>query len=214
LTEVSFQAMSEKEGYWRGYTAKTVTFKGQTVGYARMDRLGMELCSGGLMNEPDEAWIRQQLESCPLDELWNIADLRFDFSDDTPMHVVRHHHIERRIAAELTGYDEFCAKWYRCQPAGPVLVNGRGDVVSVDWVKKAYPGAAAYFIWAGNAPSSSTLSKVTRFELWPCFERILMAAHQDKVAVDNWLDVERELLPMAVSKHLALRREDGSGAPQ
>lgn len=166
------------------------------------------------MNEPDEALIRQHLASCTLEELWNIADLRFDFIDDTPSHVVRHHHIERHIAAELTGYDEFCAKWYRCQSAESGLATWRGDVVSFDWVKETHPGAAAYFIWAGNVPSSSTLSKVTRFELWPCFERILMAAHQDKVAVESWLDVERELLPVAVSKYLASRRADGSDATQ
>lgn len=37
VSEISFQAMSEVEGYWKGYTATTVMFKGKTVGYARKD---------------------------------------------------------------------------------------------------------------------------------------------------------------------------------
>ena len=62
------------------------------------------------MSVIDEKQIRQKLMSHSLEELWEIADTRFTFAADAPDDMVRRHHIERRIAADLTGYDEFYSK--------------------------------------------------------------------------------------------------------
>lgn len=35
VTEIPFQELNEEDGYWNGFTATTVEFKGKSVGYAR-----------------------------------------------------------------------------------------------------------------------------------------------------------------------------------
>lgn len=154
----------------------------------------------------DENLIRQGLMNHSLEELWDIADMRFTFSADAPGDMVRRHHIERRIAAELTGYDEFYAK--RAQPLHENLgdVTGQNGTPLVAWVRINYPGVAAYFKWAQVSPSHFTLSQVTRFGLWAHFEQALITAHRAQKPIEDWWEFDRDMLAVAVREYLATRR--------
>lgn len=165
------------------------------------------------MSVIDEKQIRQQLMSHSLEELWEIADMRFTFSADAPGDMVRRHHIERRIAAELTGYDEFYAKRAQQLPGNPAEVAGQYGTSLVDWVRVNYPGVAAYFKWAQVSPSYFTLSQVSRFGLWAHFEQVLIAAHRAQKPIEDWWEFDRDMLAVAVRGHLAARRASAGTPP-
>lgn len=165
------------------------------------------------MSVIDEKLIRQRLMNHSLEELWDIADTRFTFTADAPGDMVRSHHIHRRIAAELTGYDEFYAKRAHQLPENPGEITGQDGTPLVDWVRVHYPGVAAYFRWAQVSPSHFTLSQVSRFGLWVHFERALITAHQAQKPIEDWLEFDRDMLAAAVREHIAARRAGGVTLP-
>ena len=165
------------------------------------------------MSAIDEKLIRQRLMNHSLEELWEIAEIRFTFSADAPGDMVRRHHIERHIAAELTGYDEFYAKRAQQLPENPGEVTGQDGTPLVDWVRIHYPGVAAYFKWAQVSPSHFTLSQVSRFGLWAHFEQALIAAHRAQKPIEDWWEFDRDMLAVAVREHLAARRTSEGTPP-
>lgn len=164
------------------------------------------------MSINDENLIREQFRGYSMQELWEIADCVFTFSADTPDEWVRGHRLQRQIADELTGYSEFYARRAPPLPSDPRWVMGREGGQDFEWLRANHPGIPDYCRWARTVPPQFTLMQVARFDLWRQFEDILVAAHRSGELIDDWRDLERDLLCMAVRDHLAAR-EAATRAP-
>jgi hypothetical protein len=126
VSAISFQAMSEEEGYWKGYTATTVTFKGKTVGYARKDH---------------EQGIAFNERVYPLKQARLINLSRGEFSDQGPSAVLVHRH--EQVHGE--GNTDLGFAEHGSRQAG----------LCRDWQAARWWRCGSLTAWPGHAPNAS-----------------------------------------------------------
>jgi hypothetical protein len=147
--------------------------------------------------------LRNSLAELSLDALWGVAELRFSFRDDAPVDWVVGANLQRRIAIELTSYDELHSKPIPPLPATPFGYTGQGALAAFNYLQLRRVGIPSYFLPAQPHPQRGLWNQLARLELWALFETILNAAADACHEVDDCRQVECDLLDIAVKEPLA-----------
>lgn len=153
------------------------------------------------MNSHEEE-ARRRLSQLSPEALWNIADLRFSFRDDAPADTVESANLTRRIACELTGYQEFYDRPTPPLPSEPLWYLGNGRTPAYEELQTKYPGIVCYLSKVSSHPPRVLWCYVARFDLWAAFEGLLQSAAASGHVIEDWWQVERVLLAIAVREHL------------
>jgi hypothetical protein len=155
-----------------------------------------------------ETNVRQEFANLSKPELWDIADLRFLFRDDADSEMVKRYAMRRRVAMELSGYDDFYdgnRKPEFTVPDDPLWCSGLTSNPAYDFVNTTYPGITDYVAWARACPPAYIWKRVARYDQWLLMERTLKAAHSERQRIQYWPEINDALLHAAIRQHLGLR---------
>lgn len=149
-----------------------------------------------------EEQARHRLSQLSPEELWEIADMHFSFRDDAPADQVVGYNLTRRIACELTGYQEFYSRATPPLPSEPLWYLGNGRTQAFEELQTKFPSIVRYLSQVSVHPSKIFWCYVARFDLWAAFEGLLQSAAATGRVIKDWQQVERDLLANAVREHL------------
>jgi hypothetical protein len=153
-----------------------------------------------------EEQTRRQLAQLPLEKLWDMAHLHFSFRDDAPSDSVTGANLVRKLACELTGYDDFYNRAIPPLPSEPLWYLGHGSTAAYEDLKARFPGIISYLAQVSSHPPRNLWNQVARFDLWATFEGLLKSAAATGHVIENWLQVEQDLRVIAAQEHLNKRK--------